>query len=156
VIPPIAGFAAWTTDGEDAKPTHELVGRLEKVAMVATAKGADCMRAKLLTWHRRLGHPSFKTVVALAKSGADGMVITDLPTKVLGLDACAAYLGRVHTDMVGPMPIKSAGGKSTNTSSTVAPSTHVHRGSSRRQQKPSRYSRPQQKTSRKGKCASHD
>jgi len=60
VIPPKAGFVAWTTEGED--PTHELlVERLGKVAMVATAKGADGMRATLVTWHQRLGHPSFKT-----------------------------------------------------------------------------------------------
>jgi len=38
-IPPKAGFAAWTTEGED--PTHEeLVERLGKVAKVATANGA--------------------------------------------------------------------------------------------------------------------
>jgi transposase InsO family protein len=132
VIPPMAGFAAWTTGSEDAEQTHEdLVGRLVKVAMVATAKGADGMRATLMTWHRRLGHPSFKTVVALARSGANGMVITDLPTKIPSLDTCAAcvaaksvhfphkegrnrageYLGRVHIDVAGPMPMKSAGGK---------------------------------------------
>jgi len=50
VIPPKAGFAAWTTEGEDL--THEeLVEHLGKVAMVATAKGADCMRVTLVTWH---------------------------------------------------------------------------------------------------------
>jgi len=70
-------------------------------------------------------------VVVLAVSGADGMVITDLPKKIPGLDACAAcvaaksvhlphkegrnraevYLDRVHIDITGPMPKKSAGGK---------------------------------------------
>jgi len=50
VIPPKAGFAAWTTEGED--PTHEeLVERLGKVAMVAMAKGANGMRVTLMTWH---------------------------------------------------------------------------------------------------------
>ena len=59
------------------------------------------------------------------------MVITDLPKKIPGLDACAAcvaaksvhlphkegrnraevYLDRVHIDITGPMPKKSAGGK---------------------------------------------
>jgi len=68
-------------EGED--PTHgELVERLGKVAVVATAIGADSTRAKLMTWHRWLNHPSFNTVVALAESGADGMVIADLPKKI--------------------------------------------------------------------------
>jgi len=49
VIPPKAGFTAWTTEGED--PTREeLVKRPGKVAMVATANGADGMRATLMTW----------------------------------------------------------------------------------------------------------
>ena len=59
------------------------------------------------------------------------MVITDLPEKMPGLDACAAciaakavhfphkeryscageYLGRVHNDIARPMQVKSAGGK---------------------------------------------
>ena len=80
VIPPRTGLAACRTDGDDTEPTHdELVERLDKVAMV---KGADGIRATLLTWHRRLGHPSFKTVVALAESGTNGMVTTDLPEKI--------------------------------------------------------------------------
>jgi len=47
---PKAGATAWTTEGEDP-PYEELVERLGKVAMVATAKGADGMRAMLITWH---------------------------------------------------------------------------------------------------------
>jgi len=59
------------------------------------------------------------------------MVITDLPKKIPGLDACAAcvatksvhfphkegqnragvYLDRDHVDIAGPVPMKSAGGK---------------------------------------------
>jgi len=78
-----------------------------------------------------VGHLSFKTVVALVESGADGMVITDLPKKIPSLDTCAAcvaaksvhfphkegrthaeaYLDRVHIDIPRPMPKKSAGGK---------------------------------------------
>ena len=46
--------------------------------------------AGLLIWHRRLGHPSFKAVVGLARSGVSGVVITDVPASVPGLDACAA------------------------------------------------------------------
>jgi len=81
-----------------------------------------------MTRHRWLGHLSFKTVVALAESGADGMVIADLPKKIPGLGACAAcvaaklvhfphkerrncagtYLDRVHIDIAGQMPTKSA------------------------------------------------
>ena len=70
-----------------------------------------------MTWHRCLGHPSFKTVVALTENGANGMVITE---GIPGLDACVAakavhfphkegrgrsedYLGRVHTDIAGPI-----------------------------------------------------
>ena len=78
-----------------------------------------------------MGHSSFKAVIALAKNGASGIVIMDIPAKTLGLDACAAciagksvhpphkkgrqrankYLEQVHIDIAGPMPIKSAGGK---------------------------------------------
>jgi hypothetical protein len=125
-------MAAWTTEGKEDEATHEeLAERLETVAMVATAKGAEGTKATLMTWHRRLGHPSFKTLIALSESGADGMEITDLPKKIPGLDACAAcvaakmkhsphkegreraeeYLGRVHIDIAGPMPVKSASGK---------------------------------------------
>ena len=43
-----------------------------------------------MTWHRRLGRPSFKTMVALAESGASGMVITNIPAKIPGLDVCLA------------------------------------------------------------------
>ena len=70
-------------------------------------------------------------MVALAENGTTGMVITDLPEKIPGPDACAAwaaakevhlpykegrsrareYLGRVHIDITGPMQVKSAGGK---------------------------------------------
>jgi hypothetical protein len=90
VVLPKAGLAAWTDVGTGVDPTHEeLVKRLEKVALSATAKGGDGMEA-LLPWHRCLGHPSFKSVVTLAESGASGIVITDMPAKIPGLDACAA------------------------------------------------------------------
>ena len=76
----------------------------------------------LPTWHRYLGHSSFETVVASAKSGVTGIEISDLPKKIPGLDACAAcvaaksvhlprregrgrvseYLERVHIDISGP------------------------------------------------------
>jgi hypothetical protein len=131
VIPPRTGLAAWTMEGDEDATHDELGERLATVAMVATVKGADGTRASLMTWHQRLGHPSFKTVVALAESGADGMIITDLPMKTPGLDACAAcvaaksvhlphrdgrnraetYLDRVHIDIAGPMQVKSASGK---------------------------------------------
>jgi len=76
---------------EHREPTYpELVQRLQKVVMAATARGGNGTEATLMTWHRRLGHASFKTVVALAKSGASGIVISDIPAKIPGLDACAA------------------------------------------------------------------
>jgi len=51
VIPPRVGLATWTMEGEE-EPTHEkLVEHLGTVAMVATAKGADGIRATLMTWH---------------------------------------------------------------------------------------------------------
>jgi hypothetical protein len=132
VVPPKAELAAWINIGEGADPTQEgLVDRLQKVVLAATAKGGYRMEASLMTWYRRLGHPSFKTVVELAQKGASGMVITDVPAKIPGLDACAAcvaaktvhllhkegrerakeYLGRVHIDVAGAVEVQSAGGK---------------------------------------------
>ena len=71
------GLAAWMDISSGADPTHqELVERLEKVVMTATAKGGKGTEATLMTWHRRLGHTMFKTVVELAWTGASGMVIT--------------------------------------------------------------------------------
>jgi len=148
------------------------VERLGKVAMVATVKGADGMRATLMTCTD--GHPSFNTVVQIAESGADGMVITDLPNKRPGLDACAAcvaaksvhfphkegrnragaYLDRVHIDIAGPMPTKSAGGKEYEYIVVDDYSRAVYARPfdlSRTHQKPSRYSKlPQRMNTRKG------
>ena len=116
-----------TMEGSGAEPTHdELVEGLGGVAMAATAKGADGKKATLLTWHRCLGHSSFETVGASAKDSATGIEISDLPTKIPGLDACAVrvvaksahlpqregrgraseYLERVHIDISGLMPIQ--------------------------------------------------
>ena len=123
-------LAAWARGV--VEPTHkELIECLGAVALVATVKGPDGMRAALLTWHRQLGHLAFKRVLALARSGASGMVIMDVPAVVPSLDACAAcvaakavhlphkeghgcvseYLERVHIDIVSPMPTKSVGGR---------------------------------------------
>ena len=60
---------------------------MERLGKVAVVKGANGMRATLIAWHRWLGHPSFTTVVALAESGAGGMVIADLPKKIPGFGA---------------------------------------------------------------------
>jgi len=77
-------LAAWARGV--AEPTHkELIERLGAVALVATVKGPDGMRATLLTWHRRLGHLAFKRVLALAQSGVSGMVIMDVPAVVHAL-----------------------------------------------------------------------
>jgi len=84
-----------------------------------------------LTWHRRLGHLSFKTIVELAQGGASGVEIIDVPVRIPGLDACSTcvaakmvhlphkegrghatkYLKRVHVDIAGPMHVPSAGGR---------------------------------------------
>jgi hypothetical protein len=48
------------------------------MSMLATAKGGKGSDASLLTWHCRLGHPSFKTVVDLVKSGVSSMNISDI------------------------------------------------------------------------------
>jgi hypothetical protein len=91
IIPLDTAVAAWTMNGDTDETTHnKLVGHLEKVAMVATARGSDGVKACLLTWLRRLGHLILKTVMALAHDGASGIVIMDLPENVPGLDGCAA------------------------------------------------------------------
>ena len=119
VKPPKAALTAWMTEGDDEEPIYgELVERLEEVALVATAKGADGIRVTRMTLHRCLGHPSFKTVVALTENGANGMVITE---RITGLDTCAACVAAkavhfphkdaadrsitwgVHIDIAGPI-----------------------------------------------------
>ena len=86
-------------------------------------------------------------MVALTESGATGMVTTDLPEKLPGLDACAAcvaakevqfpyeegcscagdYLCRVHIDIARPMQVKSAGGKEYEWTTTLVQSTQLLR-----------------------------
>jgi hypothetical protein len=88
VIPQRAVLAAWI-DGADTT-YEELEQRLDRAALVATAKGSHRTEATLMTWHRRLGHPAFKPTVELAQRRASGMVITDLPARIPGLDACVA------------------------------------------------------------------
>jgi hypothetical protein len=133
VVPPKAGLAVQTNIGEGADLTHkELVDCLQKVVLAATVKGGDRMEATLVTWHRHLGHATFKTILELEQKGVSGMVITDIPVKIPNLDACAAcvvvklvhlphkegheqakeHLGQVHIDMAGPMEVQSARGKS--------------------------------------------
>ena len=86
-----AGLAGWTTDSGEGESTYqELLGRLGKVAMTATVRGGSGPKASLLTWHRRLGHLSFKTVVELAQEGVSGLEITNVPARIPGLDACPA------------------------------------------------------------------
>ena len=130
VIPQRIALAAWMDNHRE--PTYlELVECLLKVTMTVTGRGGNRMEATLMTWHRQLGHPLFKTVVVLARSGTSGIVISDIPVRIPGLDACAAcvaaksvhlphkegrkqaskYLEQVHINIAGPMPIKSAGGR---------------------------------------------
>ena len=129
-ILPSSSLVACRGDAAPDPTEDALVERLQHVVMSATARGGNGANASLLTWHRRLGHCSFKTVVDFARSGVPGIVITDLPAEIPGLDACAAcvaaklvhlphkvgrtrateFLERVHIDIAGPMPTRSAGG----------------------------------------------
>jgi len=127
-----AGLAGWTTNSGEGKSTYqELLGHLGKVAMTATARGGSGPKALLWTWHHRLGHLLFKTIVELAQEGASGLEITDVPARIPGLDACftcvaakmvhlphkegrsrvTEYLKQVYIDIAGPMHILSAGGR---------------------------------------------
>ena len=85
--------------------------------------GADGEKAAILTWHQRLGHSSFKTVVVSARNGVSGYG-NNGPTN--GFNACAAcvaatsvhlphkegrgwvreYLEQVHIDISSPVPPK--------------------------------------------------
>ena len=90
-IPQRTALVAWM-DNHRELTYPELVECLLKVAMTVMARGENGMEATLMTWHRWLGHLSFKTVVALARSGASGIVISDIPARIPGLDACAACI----------------------------------------------------------------
>jgi len=131
IVTPDSGFAAWLGKevGTDQSP-EDVVKHINDYALLTTAKGVHSSDTSLLTWHCRLGHPSFKTVVELLKGGVSGMVITDVPEKIPGLDVCAAcvagkslhllhkegrmrvmeFLERVHIDIAGLMPVASVGG----------------------------------------------
>ena len=91
IITPDSGFTAWLGKevGMDQSP-EDVVKRIDDYALLATAKGGHGSDTSLLTWHHRLGHPSFKMVVELLKGGVSGMVITDVLEKIPGLDACTA------------------------------------------------------------------
>ena len=91
VIPQRTALVAWMDDHRE--PTYpELVEHLLKVAMTVTARGGNRMEVTLMTWHRQLGHLSFKTVVVLARSSASGIVISNIHAKIPGLDACVACI----------------------------------------------------------------
>ena len=91
VIPQRTALVAWT-DNHRELTYPEVVERLLKVAMTAMARGGNRMEATLMTWHRWLGHLLFKTVVALARSGTSGIVISNIHAKISGLDVCAACI----------------------------------------------------------------
>ena len=93
VIPPRSMLAAWTDEDKQVEMTHnELIQHLETVVLAAMSRGGNGMAASLMTWHQCLGHTLFKTVVALAQGSTSGMVITDLPVTIPGLDTCAACI----------------------------------------------------------------
>ena len=61
------GLPVWMDNGGHTKQTYqELAQRLKGVVMTAMAKGGEGTKVALMTWHRRLVHLSFKTVVELA------------------------------------------------------------------------------------------
>lgn len=80
---------------------------LGEVAVVATAEGADSTMATLATRHRYLGHLEFKTVLMDVLHAFQRNQF--LPRRE-GCRQTSKYLERVHIDIVGPMPVKSAGG----------------------------------------------
>ena len=64
VIAPSAKMAAWMDDMRRMEPTcQDIVECLDVIVMAATVKGGEGSEATLMTWHHRLGHPSFKMVV---------------------------------------------------------------------------------------------
>ena len=92
-------------NGRRTEPTHqELVEHLEGVVMTATAKGGNGTEAALVTWYRQPGtHRSRRWWNK--QSGENGMVITESPVKISGLDACAVRVeGKLvhlsHKDVV--------------------------------------------------------
>ena len=91
VIPQRTVLVAWT-DNHRELIYPELVECLLKVTMTVMARGGNRMGAMLMTWHRWLGHPLFKTVVVLVRSSMSRIFISDIPVKIPGLDACAACI----------------------------------------------------------------
>ena len=97
---------------------------------VSNSEGGNRTNVSPLTWYHWLGHCLFKTVDDFTCSGVSGIVITDFPTNIPGLDTCAAciaaklvhlphkvsrthtteFLECVHIDIAGLMPTHSAGG----------------------------------------------
>ena len=72
------GNALATRMDENRQAIHlGLVQYLQKVVMAAT-EGGNGMEATLMTSNQLLGHPSFKMVVAFARSGASGIVISNI------------------------------------------------------------------------------
>ena len=79
-------LAAWIDNGRHGTTHQEVVERLEGVDTTATAEGGTGTEAALMTWYgdwviRRSRR---------AQNGASGTVITDLPVKIPGFNACAA------------------------------------------------------------------
>ena len=131
MIPCGTSLVTWREDTTLDLTEDALMDYLQHVVMSATARGGNGREVSLLTWHHRLGHCSFKTVVDLAQGGVSGIVISDLPVNIPGLNTCAAcvaaksvhllhkegrsrateYLEHIHINIASPMPLLSAGGK---------------------------------------------
>ena len=165
VILPKAGFAAWTTEGED--PTHEeLVERLGKVAKVATRRH-ECDADDPAPM---AGSPVFQDCSCVSRERRRRYDDRDRPKKIPGLGACAACVAAKscrsvlgssshrHSGAKCPQPTKPAGRRNMSISSstnTVGRCTRAHCDSSRTHQKPSRYPKLLQRTNpRKGSAKS--
>ena len=172
-----AELAGWTTDSREGESTYqERLERLGKDVMTATVGGGSRPKASLLTWHRWLGHLSFKTIMELAQGGARGMKITDVLVRNPGLDACSAcvaakmvhlphkegrgrateYLGQVHVDIAGTMQFRQVEVSSTYTSqwtTILARSTPGRYSSNRRRLMHSRLPGQLQRMSLESGCA---
>ena len=124
-------FVSHWTPNNDIILTSGYAKGLENTHIeVATVRGGWGSNASLLVWHHRLGHPSFKMVINLSKSGVSSMTLMDVPAVIPSLNTCTAcvagksvhlphkegysrateFLEHVHIDIAGLTPVASSSG----------------------------------------------